>query len=56
MSVFPRGIKGCGESANMSLYSSQLEDGYSQTKWVAEQLVMKAMAAGLPTAIYRLGK
>ena len=32
-----------------------LESGYGQTKWVAEQIVVKAHALGLPGAIYRLG-
>ena len=32
---------------------SGLDFGYSQTKWVAEQLVSRAQAQGLPTTIYR---
>ena len=39
----------------MTLYADSLEDGYSQSKWVAEQLVINAMDRGLPAAIYRLG-
>ncbi|HEX7479511.1 MAG TPA: amino acid adenylation domain-containing protein [Polyangiales bacterium] len=35
---------------------SALEDGYSQSKWVAEQLVRLAARAGLPVAIYRPGR
>jgi amino acid adenylation domain-containing protein/thioester reductase-like protein len=32
-----------------------LADGYSQSKWVAEQLIKAAHARGIPTCIYRLG-
>lgn len=32
-----------------------LQSGYGQTKWVAEQLVLKARQMGLPSVIYRLG-
>lgn len=34
---------------------TKLQDGYSQTKWVAEQLVIEANRRGLPTRIYRPG-
>ena len=40
----------------MTTYQSQLADGYSQTKWVAEMLVQKARSRGLPVVIYRLGR
>ncbi len=30
-----------------------LDDGYAQSKWVAERLVMAARARGLPVCIYR---
>ena len=33
-----------------------LAGGYSQTKWAAERLVEQAAQAGLPTAVYRLGR
>lgn len=32
-----------------------LQTGYGQTKWVAEQLVLKASQLGLPCVVYRLG-
>lgn len=32
-----------------------LSDGYAQSKWVAEKLVMAARSRGIPTCIYRLG-
>jgi thioester reductase-like protein len=32
-----------------------LPDGYSQSKWVSEQLVVEAMRQGLPVRIYRPG-
>ncbi len=33
-----------------------LKGGYRQTKWVAEQLVIKAQKRGLPVNIYRVGR
>lgn len=32
-----------------------LADGYSQSKWVAEQMIHTARGRGLPVALYRLG-
>lgn len=53
--VFPSGLKDIREDTDMSLYPSELRTGYSQTKWVAEQLVVKASEYGLPTVILRCG-
>lgn len=53
--VFPHGLSNCSEDAHMKEYASQLDDGYSQSKWVAEQLVLRARTQGLPVVIYRLG-
>jgi len=53
--VFPSGLRDCGENDDMTQYATRLTDGYSQSKWVAEQLVVRAMNRGLPAAIYRLG-
>ncbi|MFK0730118.1 MAG: amino acid adenylation domain-containing protein [Gloeotrichia echinulata GP01] len=36
-------------------YSQFLDNGYAQTKWVAEKLVMSAQSRGIPASIYRLG-
>jgi thioester reductase-like protein len=35
--------------------SSPLDNGYVQTKWVSEHLMMQAFAAGLQGAVYRMG-
>jgi amino acid adenylation domain-containing protein/thioester reductase-like protein len=49
------------DGCNSILESDQLPsadgyyEGYAQTKWVAEKLVMAARDRGLPVAIYRLG-
>ena len=53
--VFPHGLSDVGEEEDVTSYADQLTDGYSQSKWVAEQLVRRAMSRGLPAAIYRLG-
>lgn len=53
--VFPHGLKDIKENEDMSLYASELKTGYSQTKWVAEQLIIKASECGLPTITYRCG-
>ena len=53
--VFPEGMKNCSETDNTADYHSQLQDGYSQSKWVAEQLVHRAGQRGVPVTIYRLG-
>jgi thioester reductase-like protein len=36
-------------------HSEGLSNGYSQTKWVAEQMVRNCRSAGIPTCIYRVG-
>lgn len=56
-SVLPSGSKTVvfEEDSDLSLLSSQLEGGYAQSKWVAEQLVYTAMKGGLPAVVYRLG-
>ena len=51
--VFPEDLKGCTEDANMMSYAEKLHSGYAQTKWVAEQLVLRAQHKGLPATVYR---
>ena len=51
--VFPEGFQDCTEDANMMTYAEKLHSGYAQTKWVAEQLVLRAQHRGLPAAVYR---
>ena len=36
-------------------YEGTLYGGYTQSKWVAERLVLKARALGLPARVYRPG-
>lgn len=54
--VFPHGMTGCSEKFDITQLHSKLEDGYAQSKWVAEQLVTRAGQRGIPVVIYRLGK
>lgn len=53
--VFPHGLVNCKEEDDISVYSNRLLDGYSQSKWVAEQLMTRARDRGMPVTIYRLG-
>ncbi|XP_033112958.1 linear gramicidin synthase subunit D-like isoform X1 [Anneissia japonica] len=54
-SVFPHNTTNCMETDDMQKYAPFLTDGYGQTKWVAEQLVLRAKSRGLPVIVYRLG-
>lgn len=53
----PSGEKGWAESTMLDVEDvpTKLLDGYGQTKWVAEQLVLKAGQRGLPVKIHRCG-
>ena len=48
-------MQDCEEEADIADLSDQLTDGYSQSKWVAEQIISSARKRGIPAAIYRLG-
>uniref|UniRef100_A0A914MEY8 Fatty acid synthase n=1 Tax=Meloidogyne incognita TaxID=6306 RepID=A0A914MEY8_MELIC len=53
--VFPSGLIDVDEDTPPTDTFEKLVDGYGQTKYVAEQLVLRANYRGLPTIIYRLG-
>lgn len=55
--VFPEQLprRHFNENCNMTQVVNELNSGYAQSKWVAEQIVFKARDAGLPTTIYRCG-
>ncbi|KAK9419587.1 putative Carrier domain-containing protein [Seiridium unicorne] len=55
--VLPPSSEGWPEDTMLSIdeVPERLVDGYGQTKWVAEQLVLEASRRGLPVRIYRPG-
>ena len=53
MGVFPPSTKVLRESASIDDCWQELENGYAQSKWVAEKLLMEAQSRGLPLSIYR---
>jgi amino acid adenylation domain-containing protein/thioester reductase-like protein len=54
LSVFGSTEQAVGEDTPLD--GRDLSDGYSQSKWVAEQLVAQARQRGIPVAIYRPGR
>ena len=53
--IFPPGGHKCEEEADLDTLAGAREDGYGQTKWVAEKLVRQAADRGLPVSVYRPG-
>ncbi|CAJ2505133.1 Uu.00g125270.m01.CDS01 [Anthostomella pinea] len=55
--VLPNSVEGWTEDAMVDVgdVPDKLLDGYGQTKWVAEKLVLEAEKRGLPARIYRPG-
>ncbi|KAL4780108.1 hypothetical protein BJX76DRAFT_361166 [Aspergillus varians] len=53
----PSGEKGWSEDTMLDVEDvpTKLLDGYGQTKWVAEQLVLEAGRRGLPVRVHRAG-
>uniref|UniRef100_A0A915Q4E9 Carrier domain-containing protein n=1 Tax=Setaria digitata TaxID=48799 RepID=A0A915Q4E9_9BILA len=53
--VIPPKLGDVDEDFNNENVQGKLFDGYAQTKWVAERLVINSQVRGLPTVIFRLG-
>ena len=53
--IFPAGGHRWEEDADLDGLAGAREDGYGQTKWVAEKLVRQAAERGLPVSVYRPG-
>ena len=53
--IFPPGQGVCREGADLDDLADAREDGYGQSKWVAEKLVWEAAERGLPACVYRPG-
>ncbi len=53
--IFPPGIGLCEEETDLDDLAEARDDGYGQSKWVAEKLVREAAARGLPVCVYRPG-
>ncbi|MCP9258569.1 Non ribosomal peptide synthase [Dirofilaria immitis] len=53
--VIPSNLKDVDEDINIDDVQEKLLNGYAQTKWVAERLVLNSQTRGLPTVIFRLG-
>ena len=53
--IFAPGTPLCREDAALDSLADAREDGYGQSKWVAEKLVWEAAERGLPVRVYRPG-
>jgi thioester reductase-like protein/amino acid adenylation domain-containing protein len=53
--IFPPGMGLCEEETDLDELAEAREDGYGQSKWVAEKLVREAAGRGLPVSVYRPG-
>jgi amino acid adenylation domain-containing protein/thioester reductase-like protein len=53
--IFPPDTPLCEEDVDLDALAEAREDGYGQSKWVAEKLVWEAAGRGLPVAVYRPG-
>jgi amino acid adenylation domain-containing protein/thioester reductase-like protein len=53
--IFAPGTPVCEEGADLDALAEAREDGYGQSKWVAEKLVWQAVERGLPVTVYRPG-
>jgi thioester reductase-like protein len=53
--IFPPGEGVCREDADLDALADAREDGYGQSKWVAEKLVWEAAERGLAVCVYRPG-
>lgn len=51
----PAALRDIDESFDPQLVREKLQDGYAQSKYVAEQLVKRSQSRGLPSIVYRLG-
>ena len=53
--IFAPGTGLCEEDTDLDSLADAREDGYGQSKWVAEKLVWQAAERGLPVSVYRPG-
>ncbi|MGF1473572.1 MAG: amino acid adenylation domain-containing protein [Rubrobacteraceae bacterium] len=53
--IFPPNGRKYEEETDLDELAGAREDGYGQTKWVAEKLVWQAADRGLPVSVYRPG-